>query len=170
MSDAQKTFGPSWLSCAGVRVGIGDVGDVVAEGFEPVNEGKLPEEKLSGADREWRVEDLTVFSVRAAVADFYAASPVPRFFSIVVQGELRWPAVVGLPRGIAGLEDEVGGTVITDDKDGVAFGSAEQVGEFSDVNTAWPVVWDGDGFARGPLAFAESVWPDFRVRLCDSVE
>lgn len=67
---------------------IGDVGDVVALGFEPIGGGEFPKEELAGALGEWGIEDLAVFAVGTIEADEDVAAPIPFGFAVVVEGEL----------------------------------------------------------------------------------
>ena len=156
----------------GVAVGVevGDVGDVAAEGFEPECEGEFPQEKFAGAGGEGGVEDLAVFSVGAVVGDLDVRPPIPVGPAVVVEGELRGPAVVGLPRVVAALVDEVGAAIIAHDEDDVALQAFERGGEFADIDAAHPVGGDFDFRARLPRAVANTLGPDWRIGLHFSLE
>src|SRR6185369_7949924 len=99
-----------------VRVVIRDVGHVIAVLLQPECDGEFPEKKFARAGRERRVKNLAVLAVRPVAAHLDAATPIPLLPAVVVERELRWPAVVSLPGVIAALENEIGLAVVTHDE------------------------------------------------------
>ena len=70
------------------------------------------------------------------------------------------PTIVGSPGRIAALKKQVAGTVITHDEYDVALEALLFCGEFTQVDTTQPILWDFKLYRRFPLAFAQAVFAD----------
>ena len=68
----------------------------------------------------------------------------PGGLTIVVEGVIVGPAVVGLPGVVRALEEHIGFAVVGDDKDDVGLETTFQEGELAEVHPADPVFGDGD--------------------------
>ena len=75
------------------------------------------------------------------------------------------PAVVGCPRQFAALKQQITGAVIADDEDDVALQVFFLGGQLSQVDAAQPIVGNLEFHGGFPLAFAQVVFTDGRVRL-----
>src|SRR5437588_6269422 len=148
-----------------MRIDIADIGDVIAFLLHPVGEREFPEQELARALRQWCVEDLAILAVGPVPAHAHVRSPVPNLLAVVVKRPLAGPAVVCRPGGIAALEEKVTGAVIADNKDDVALQLFTLRGELADVDAARPILRDRKAHARLPLAFAQALHADGRIRL-----
>src|SRR5437867_10711113 len=100
-----------------MRVGVGDVSDIVAARLKPERKRKFPEKPLARAGGQRCVENLAVFSVRPVEADRYVVAPVPRVLTVVVKRVVVGPAIVSLPGVVGALVDEVGFAIVAHDED-----------------------------------------------------
>src|SRR5207245_1401973 len=117
----------------------GDVSDVVPEGFHPKRQREFPQEPFAGARGERRVENLAILAVGTIKTDVHARPPIPFFLAIVVKGELAGPAVVSLPGGVGALKNEIGLSVIANDKDEIALQPFPFCGQLAHVNPTEPI-------------------------------
>jgi hypothetical protein len=153
-----------------VGIEIGNVGDIVALRFEPKRSGKFPEEEFAGTLRERGIEDLAVFSVRTVETDEDVTAPIPFAFAVIVEGELRRPAIVSAPGGVTALEGEISGAIVADDEDDVGLKLLSVGGEFAEVDAAGPIARDLEFDAGFPGAIAEAFVGDGRIGLSDAAD
>src|SRR4029453_5123297 len=97
MTDRKKTFGPPKPSRSCVRVGVGNVINVVAVLFHPEREREFPKKPFAGAGRQGAVEDLAVLAVGPVEAHIDIWPAVPVLLPVVVESELIRPPIIGLP-------------------------------------------------------------------------
>ena len=156
-----------------VHVAVRAIGDVVAVLFEPVGHGEFKAQPLARADGLRVLVDLRVLRIRPVEAH---VRPRPLVAArIRVHGEIVRPAVVGLPRVVAALHEDVRLAVVLDDEDDVALPVGGVVapgnrGQAAEINAAHPVGRNLDGNARLPAAFAQAVLADGRDFLLRAVE
>ena len=122
MADGEEGPPAQQARGVGVRVEIGDVGDVVALLLHPEGQRKLPEQELAGALRERRIEDLPVLAIGPIEADGHAGPGVPvvRRRAVIVERPQVRPAIVRRPGRVRALEQKVALPLIADDEDDIA--------------------------------------------------
>ena len=107
---------------------------------------------------------------KAIEADIHVRSPVPNFFTIIIERKLAWPAIVSLPGRVGALEQKIRASVIAHDEDHVALPAFHFSSEFAEINSAQPVLGDFERGARLPPTFAQTVLCLRRVRLHPAFE
>src|SRR4051812_9636038 len=85
--------------------------------------------------------------------------------AVIVEGEVVWPPIVRLPRGIGALKNEVRLTVVANDKDDVALQAFALGCQFPKIDSAQPVLGNCQRRACVPAAVPDSIRPEGRLGL-----
>src|SRR5262249_46045215 len=141
-----------------IRVGIhgAQVGNVVPGLLHPESKRKFPQQKRPRTLRQvflLRSPEflLPVLAVRPdeTDADFGADVPWMTWAAIVVHGPVVGPAIVRLPGSITTLKEKITGPIVADDEDDITLQLVAFGGQLAQVNTAGPVLRNGQ--RRGGL-------------------
>ena len=157
-----------------VEIDAAHVGDIEPVRFHPEEQGIFEGQELAGADHPRQavrfVDRVPGLGQRVGPvkADANAGAPITdlgRRAVKVVEREVVWPGVIGGPRRVAALEEEIAGPVVPHHEDDVAPGRRRHVhlGQLAEVHAAHRVRRDVELYAHRPVAFAQLTVADRRV-------
>ena len=96
----------------------------------------------------------------------YTGAGIP--LMVCINREIGWPAVVSRPGQVTALKEQIAGAIIADDENNVALNSAGLFRQFPQLDAAQPIFGNLKFYRGLPIAFAQVVFTDGRVRLRDS--